>query len=81
MHISVDIVEVLYESWLIAVSKEQRRQFSVIHTSVNCSFADFEAIEMYYWQDGTGFLRIDILCGVPAPVNMSVSTYSIYYAL
>lgn len=76
MHISVDIVQVLDETWLVAVSEEQGRQFSIIHTSVDCSLADFEAIDMNYWQDCTGFLRVDILCGVPAPVPVSI--YSIW---
>jgi hypothetical protein len=68
MHVSVDIIKVLDETWLVAVSEEQGRQFSIIHTSVNRSFANFEAIDMHYWQDCTGLFRIDILCGVPAPV-------------
>lgn len=76
MHISVNVIKVLDKSWLVAVSKEQSGQFSVIHTSVNCSLANFEAIDMHYWQDRAGLFRVDILCGVPAPVYMVVKIYS-----
>ncbi len=69
-HICIDILQVFHESWLIAVASEQTSQFFVVHATVDCAFADLEAIDVDDGKYGPRLPRIDILVGVPCPVKM-----------
>lgn len=68
-HICINILQIFHESWLIAVAGEQTGQLSVVHATVNCAFADLEAIDMDDGKYGPRLPRIDIFVRVPCPVT------------
>ena len=77
--IRIDIIEVLHKARLITVTCKQPSKLIIIHASVNRSFADLEAVDMDDWDNGTGFLGIDIFVTVPYRSSGSSLCLSISY--
>jgi hypothetical protein len=69
-HILVDVREIVaHYSNLVAVTSKKGDKLLVIHTTVDSSFADLEAIYVNDRQNSSRFLRIDVLCSMPGTAN------------
>ena len=76
VEIRVNVVQVLDDTNLVAISSEKRSNFLVVHAAKNGSLANLEPIDMQNREYSPRLCRVDVFNGMPRAVWISTDIES-----
>lgn len=67
--ILIDVVEILNNPHLVAVTSEERCNLFVVHGTVDGTLGDLETVDVHDGNDSAGFGGVEVLVAVPCAMD------------